>query len=634
METETKTGRRAGPEQPSLEQAIERAGRFLLGKQHGAGYWYGPLEADASVTAGYIPLMYFLKGGAEPERQRRIINYLRSQQGPDGMWPAYRGGPGDLSVSLQVYLALKIAGIGADETILARAREGIVEKGGVENANAFTRIWLAIFGQYRWDRLPALPPELIWLPGWFPISIYDFASWSRETIVALMLVLHLKPVCRLPRGAGLEELAVAGSPKKPENPKNFWGGLFGITDRLFKAWEKLPSPPGRRSSVNRAEQWLVSHQEKDGSWGGILLPWVYALIGLKETGYSLDHPVMAQGLRGLEGFIIEDADTLLLQPATSPVWDTAWAVVALREAGFPAGDPALQNAARWLLSKEVREPGDWSIKTRAEPGCWSFEFENRFYPDIDDTAVVPRALKGVSLPAGEEAARAGAVRRGTSWVLRMQGKNGGWAAFDRDNDKKMLENIPLADFMTPLDPTSSDVTAHVLELLVTDRSFSDSVQRARRYLRNIQEADGSWYGRWGVNYIYGTGLTLAGLQASGEDMRSPYVRKAADWLVSCQNGDGGWGEACRSYDDPSLRGRGQSTASQTAWALLGLSACGGGPEADRGAAFLLAAQKGDGSWDEDGFTGTGFPRAFYLRYDLYRIYFPLLALSRYREVRK
>lgn len=622
----------------SLDQAIKRTQDYLLQIQNGEGYWAGELEADASVTAGYVPLMYFMTGSVDPTRQRRVVNYVTGKQRTDGSWSSYHDGQGDLNVSIQNYFALKLAGVSAEEPFMQRARGFILSRGGITKANVFTRIWLAIFDQFDWRRTPSLPPEIILLPDWFYFNIYEFASWSRATIVALMVVLTRKPVCPVPESAGVSELYAEPEGHRDYSPGKIdgifnWKSFFRLADSIFKAWERLPWKPGRGTALRRTERWIVDHQEADGSWGGIMLPWIYSLIALRSLGYRLDHPVMVRGLKGLEDFIIEDSATLRLQPATSPIWDTAWAMIALSQSGLPADHPALVKAARWLLGKEIRVNGDWRSKNRTvEPGCWSFEFENALYPDIDDTAVVPRALLRAHLPEPEEAHKAEPIQRGLNWVLGMQGSNGGWAAFDRDNNREILSHIPFADFMTPLDPTSPDVTAHAIELLGELHTGQIGLRRALAYLKKEQEPDGAWYGRWGVNYIYGTGLVLASLRASGEDMSQDYIRQAAVWIKSRQNPDGGWGETCHTYEDPKCRGTGQSTASQTAWALLGLIAAGeyASPEVRKGIIHLLDHQCNDGSWHEDSYTGTGFPRAFYLRYDLYRIYFPLLALAQYK----
>lgn len=622
-----------------VEAAVRRVQAHLLGIQSPKGYWSGELEADASVSAGYIPLMYFMLGKVDLVRQQKVVTFALSKQNPDGSWPSYFGGPGDLNATVQVYFALKLAGLSAELPAMRLAREFVLARGGICEAGVFTKIWLALFGQYDWRGTPSVPPELILLPNWFYFNIYEFASWSRETIVALMVVLTNRPTCRVPETARVDELYV-----EPESRRDYslgkkdgfnWRSIFLLADSVFKLWDRSPVKPGRRHALGQAERWIVKHQEADGSWGGIMLPWVYSLIALRSLGYPLDHPVIARGLQGLEGFIAEDSATLRLLPATSPVWDTAWAVVALSESGLSPEHPALRNAGRWLQSQEIRAGGDWQIKNpNTEPGCWAFEFDNDFYPDMDDSAVVPRALLRVRLEDVEEEGKARAIERSERWVVSMQGKDGGWAAFDLNNDKTFLSHVPFADFMTPLDPTCADVTAHVVELLAEIGTHPRAIEKAISYLRSIQEQDGAWYGRWGVNYLYGTGLVLAALRAAGHDMGQPWIQKGAAWLRSRQNSDGGWGESCHSYEDPRRRGEGQSTASQTAWALMGLMAAGeaAGQSVELGIDYLVRTQGEDGTWKEDLYTGTGFPRAFYLRYDLYRTYFPLMALSRYKTL--
>ncbi len=628
-------------EREALERAIERGQGYLLGRQSAQGYWVGELEADASVSAGYVPLTYLMLGRVEPARQRKVANYVRSKQNPDGSWSAYHGGPGDLSVTIQVYFALKLAGASPEEPGMRRAREFILAEGGIGRANVIAKVWLALFGQFPWEATPAVPPEVMLLPNWFYLNPYEFASWSRATIVALSIVLTIRPTCQVPAFARLDELYVepAGQRRYPLGKADrfwSWRNAFLGLDSLLKLYERLPAKPGRALALRRAAEWVVAHQEADGSWGGIMLPWIYSLAALKGLGYSVDHPIVARGLRGLEGFIVEDDSTLRLQPATSPVWDTAWTVIALREAGLAAEHPALRRAAGWLLAQEIRSGGDWKVKNpRTEAGCWAFEFDNDLYPDLDDTPLVARALRRVALPEEAQKAATGAIERGRQWVIGMQGRDGGWAAFDRDNDRQILAHIPFADFMTPLDPTCADVTAHVVEFLAEDEPEGTSCRRALAYLRRTQEPDGAWYGRWGVNYIYGTSLVLGALQAAGEADQD-CAQKAVSWLLEHQNPDGGWGESCQTYDDPACRGQGRSTASQTAWALMGLIAAGAARSgaATAGVDYLLQTQREDGTWQEEAYTGTGFPRAFYLRYDLYRAYFPLLALARYQACLK
>jgi squalene-hopene/tetraprenyl-beta-curcumene cyclase len=631
----------AAPALAGVARAIARTRACLLGLQNPAGYWKGRLEADASVSAGYIPLVHFLGLKPEAPRLRKIIDSVRKTQNADGSWSAYAGGPGDISVTAQVYFALKLAGVSAEADYMRRACRFVTGSGGLMKANLITRIMLALFGEFSWKGIPTIPPEIVFLPNWFYFNIYECSSWARATIMALAILTVRRPVCGIPESARVVELYA-----EPEERRRYatgtspglfrWETFFLAADRLLKLYEKLPLKPLRGLALRQTVDWVVRHQEADGSWGGIMLPWVYSLFALKCLGYPLDHPVMKKGIAGLEGFIVEDGGSFLLEPATSPVWDTAWAVLALRESGLPDDHAALTKAAGWLVSKEIREKGDWCVKNpRAKSGCWSFEFENRWYPDIDDTAVVPRALRAVKLPTiEEEKSKDDAVRRGIDWALAMQGDEGGWAAFDRNNNRAMLAHIPFSDFMTPLDPVSPDVTNHIIELLCQFQdNYVKEIKRGLAYLKKSQEPDGAWYGRWGVNYLYGTGLVLPALKAAGEDMSREYIRKAVKWLEDHQNPDGGWGESCRSYDEPGRRGQGGSTASQTAWALMGLLAVGEvrGGAVRRGIEYLLETQRDDGSWREEAFTGTGFPRAFYLRYDLYRIYFPLMALARYRD---
>ena len=621
-----------------LDRALKKAQGYLLRNQDAKGYWVGELEADASVSAGYIPLMYFMTGKVDPVKQAKVVYYVKSRQKEDGSWSTFYGGPGDLNVTIQAYFALKLAGFSGSEPYMLKARDFVLSRGGVMKANTITRIWLAVFGQYDYRGTPSIPPEIIFLPNWFYLNIYEFASWSRETIMALILILATRPVRPIPPSATIPELYVEAKAKRhyapAERNKLFgWKNFFLFTDQVLKVYEKFPLKPFRKLAMNKVEKWVVDHQETDGSWGGIMLPWVYSLIALKSIGYELEHPVIKKGMDGLASFIREDEKTLRLQPATSPVWDTALASLSLLETGISPDHPAITASARWLLEKEIHRSGDWKIKNpQTSPGGWSFEFFNDFYPDIDDTAVVSRALLSLKLSQSEEARKLQAAERGMAWIKEMQCRNGGWAAFDRDNNKQVLANVPYADFMTPLDPTSADVTAHAIELLSHQDNHCKHVKGAIEYLKKIQKPDGSWYGRWGVNYIYGTGLTLEGLKSAGEDMGQKYILKAVDWLFACQNPDGGWGETCGTYDNPHLKGKGLSTASQTAWALIGLIAAesNSDPAVEKGINYLLHHQNENGDWNEEAYTGTGFPKAFYLRYDLYRVYFPLLALGKYR----
>jgi squalene-hopene/tetraprenyl-beta-curcumene cyclase len=627
-----------------LSEAIRQAQDFLLRRQQPGGYWLGKLEADASVAAGYLVVMHFMGVDVDPRRKGKVVAGVLRAQNPDGSWSAYAGGPGDLNVSLQVVFGLRLGGLAADTAEMQRARDFILAAGGIRQASVFTKIWLALFGQFDWRGTPSIPPEIIFLPGWFSFNIYEFASWSRATIMALAVVLTCKPVCPLPPGVSLTDLYLEPPGERvypPGKAQRFWSwkNFFLGLDAAFKLWEKLPFQPGRKKALQRVAAWILDHQEADGGWGGIMLPWIYSLFALKSLGYPGDHPAIRRGLQGMEAFLIEDETTVLLQPAMSPVWDTAWALLALQGSGLPGEHPALQQAASWLVGQEIRHAGDWQIKNpHTPPGGWAFEFVNAWYPDLDDSAVVPRALLGVPLPEPAQAGKAQAIQRARAWVLDMQSRDGGWAAFDRDNNKQFLNHVPFADFMSPLDPTCADVTAHVLEFLAAaadhpQRAQSErAVPRAIAYLKAAQESDGAWYGRWGVNYLYGTSQALAGLIAAGEDPGQAYIRRAVGWLMARQNPDGGWGETCETYADPAQRGAGPSTAAQTAWVLIGLIAAGeaGSAAVRQGIAYLLRAQQADGAWREAAFTGTGFPRVFYLHYELYAAYFPLIALARYQ----
>ncbi|MCL5987245.1 MAG: squalene--hopene cyclase [Actinobacteria bacterium] len=624
-----------------INNSIKRAQEFFFDVQSEEGYWVGELEADISVTSGFLPLTHFM-GIVDPTREKKMINQILSKQRDDGTWPMYHDGPGSLDVTIQSYFALKLAGIPPDDPRMRKAHEFILANGGVARTNTFTKILLALFGQYRWDGLPIVPPEIIFIPNWCFINIYDLASWTRETIMALTIIFTLKPVFKISDSANILELFVDEDQfKNPAWPRarHFfsWGNLILVAMKCFRLWEKLPSGLkfGRKRALRKVEKWIVDHQEPDGSWGGIMLPWVYSLAALKALGYSNGDPVLAKGIAGLEDFIVEDSDNLWVEPATSPVWDTAWTIIALRESGISSDHPALQQTGVWLLNQQIKIRGDWSIKNpRLEPGCWAFEFENDLYPDVDDTSLVSQALNMIILP--DENAKSAAIKIGINWVLGMQNKNGSWAAFDRDNHKSILKDIPFADFVAPLDPGSPDITGHVVTALVRLGYGLDfpPIARALNYIKKSQEEDGSWFGRWGVNYIYGTSKVLQALRMVGEDMDEPYIRRAIDWLQRQQNPDGGWGESCMTYEkpQPEFRGRGISTSSQTAWALLGLMSAGGDSSAiARGIEFLISKQQINGSWHEDEFTGTGFPRAFYLRYEHYKNYFPLMALAKYAK---
>jgi squalene-hopene/tetraprenyl-beta-curcumene cyclase len=625
-------------EPTALDACIERAVGHMRSIQAVEGYWWGELESNATMAAEHLMLEQFL-GIGEPARWRKIAEYLLGLQQADGSWPVYFGGPGDVSVSVEAYFALKLAGVDGESPELRLARSFILERGGIGATRVFTRLWLALFGQSAWDALPAMPPEAILFPSRFPFNIYEFASWARATIVPILVVWAHRPVVTIDPRAGVGELYVdEGDRRRIKFARSkralSWRNAFLAIDRVLRAHERLPWKPLRRRALRACERWILDHQEGDGSWGGIQPPWVYSLMALTCLGHGNDDPAIARGIRGLlYDFALETETTFTMQPCVSPVWDTALAVTAMREAGVPADDAALLRAGRWLLSKEIRAPGDWCVKVKnVEPGGWAFEFANDKYPDTDDTAEVLIALRLLSL--GDE--RGPAVRRARRWLRVMQSANGGWGAFDVDNTRRFVTQIPFADFGATLDPPSEDVTAHIVEALaLAGVPASDPMMAAAlRYLRDTQEADGAWFGRWGVNYVYGIGAVVPALVAAGEDAGSPRIKAALRWLEDHQNDDGGWGESCASYDDPSLRGRGESTASQTAWALLALLAAGDahGRAVTRGVRWLIERQETDGQWEEPQFTGTGFPRDFMLKYHLYRNYWPMWALGRYRRM--
>lgn len=621
-----------------VEQAVRRASQAMLAQQKPEGYWWAELESNVTITAEYLMLLYLL-GVAEPNKKARLADYILGQQLDNGGWSIYYGDGGDLSTTVEAYQALKLAGFSAQEPALQKARAFIHQRGGVLKSRVFTRINLALFGQLSWRGIPTLPVEFILLPPRSGLSIYEFSSWSRATIVPLSVVMAKQPVHRIPPARGVGELFRAGEdPVRDHRVQWVDNGIsldnfFVLLDRLLKWYQMRPLPGLRKRAFQQAEAWILEHQEDTGDWGGIQPAMVNSLLALHFLGYPSDHPVMQRGLQALEFFAIEDETGIRLQSCISPVWDTALAVRALAAAGLSSSHPAMTRACTWLLRQQIFRPGDWTVKNpHLPPGGWAFEFVNNWYPDIDDSAVVLMALKeGLADPARHQTA----LNRGINWCLGMQSRNGGFAAFDIDNTKNWLNQIPFGDLKALIDPPTEDVTGRILEMMGVYGFTLDHPRLVRAYvfLRQTQQPDGCWWGRWGVNYIYGTWSVLLGLQRIGEDMTQTYIQKAIAWLKACQNADGGWGETCESYRRPELRGQGESTASQTAWALMALIAAGAvdSLEVRRGIEFLLQTQTPEGRWEERHFTGTGFPQHFMIRYHLYRDCFPLMALGQYLQ---
>ena len=655
----------AQQDQRSIDVAIDDALLWLDQQQDQDGYWVGMLESNSCMEAEWILAFHIL--GYEYPDQQGLCRGILSKQRADGAWETFHNAPaGDINTTVEVYAALRCAGYAADTPELVRARRWIEAHGGLKHIRVFTRYWLALLGEWPWEHTPNLPPEIIRLPNWAPFNIYQFASWARATLVPLCVLSAKRWARPLPASARLDELFPNGRAlfdyRLPRTPQDSpWERFFLRLDRVLHRLQDWGVFAFRRGAVERCLEWIIRHQDADGAWGGIQPPWIYNLMALRADGYPLDHPVMAKGLSALqEHWTYTRGNRRFIQASESPIWDTLLSMMAMQDAGRTDNDQAMQRAMAWVTSKENDTYGDWAQNNpHLEPGGWAFERANRYYPDIDDTAVALIVLNRASGgPSGELKT---SVDRARDWVLGMQSDNGGWGAFDRNNHHPLITKIPFCDFGEVLDPPSVDVTAHVLEgLSHMGVGLQDPhVQRAMAYIKSEQEADGSWFGRWGVNHVYGTGAVLPALQAIGEDMQQDYVHQAASWLVSHQNADGGWGETCSSYMQRDLIGRGPSTASQTAWGLMGLLAVDVPMYAEsieRGLRYLLNSQR-DGTWHELEYTGTGFPgygfgarlagkteeqieamqqgpelaRAFMINYNMYRHYFPLMALARARS---
>jgi squalene-hopene/tetraprenyl-beta-curcumene cyclase len=652
-----------------LDGAIDRALAWLDENQEADGFWVGMLESNSCIEAEWLLAMHFL-GIDDAAKRQGLIRALLNEQREDGSWETYFNAPrGDINATVECYAALRTWGYGPDDPVMVRAREWIFAHGGLGGLRVFSRYWLALIGEWPWESTPNLPPEIIFLPKWMPFNIYNFASWARATMLPLSVLCARRSSRPLPPQARLDELFPEGRKnfdyRMPRSRSGSWREVFLQADRALHAYQNFGITPGRPSAIRLVLEWVVKHQDQDGAWGGIQPPWIYSLLALHEEGYSLEHPVLKRGIEALDSHWSYERDgAIYIQASESPVWDTLLTLMAMEDCDRTLDESeSMRRAVEWVLEQQIRVPGDWSVKVpHATPGGWAFERANLHYPDVDDTAGALSVLARVrgSYPDSERLERA--INDALSWTLAMQSSNGGWAAFDKDNDHEILTQLPFCDFGEVLDPPSVDVTAHVIEalgLLGFDRRHP-ALARALDFVRREQEPDGSWFGRWGVNHIYGTAAVLPALKAIGEDMQSVYVVRAADFLVKTQRADGGWGESCASYMDATSRGQGESTASQTGWALMALVATGAGrylPAVRRGLDYLISTQLDEGTWDEPHYTGTGFPgygvgarldidadaeierqlhqstelgRGFMINYNMYRHYFPLMAIGRAR----
>ncbi len=624
-----------------LDEAIALAQQNLLRQQKPDGHWVGELIVDSTLCSDYVLFMHWA-GEVDETLQRSCVKHIRRRQLADGGWNIYYGGASEINASVKAYFALKLAGHSPNEAFMREARANILRLGGIPRMNTYSKLYLALLGQFPWKYLPAIPVEMVLLPSWCFFNIYRISSWSRAMLIPLAIINHFKPTRELPENKQLHELYPVGTEGDdftlPRDQRLFtWRNFFLRADRIIKLLEPIQSKSLRQRSLEEAERWMVERIGPGSDGLAAVFPaMLNSIIALRALNYAKHHPLYQKALKDFAGLFVCDPDDFRIQPCLSPVWDTAINVIALAESGFPADDPALQRAAQWLVNKEVRVRCDWTMNNpHPEASGWAFEYNNVYYPDTDDTAMVLMALRLVRPNEQSELARI--FERALAWQLSFQCCDGGWAAFDKDVTRQWLEDMPFADHNAILDPTCSDLTARTLELLgyIGYNPGRPVVRRAIRHLRETQEDDGSWYGRWGVNYIYGTWQVLRGLRAIGQDMDQHWILRGRDWLESCQNDDGGWGESCASYEHPDLKGKGVSTASQTAWALMGLCACGDldRPSVQRGLRYLLETQRPDGAWDELETTGTGFPRTFYLKYDMYRQNFPLLALATYVNYR-
>ncbi len=639
----TASGLKVHPANPDLETAVRRSQNHLLSLQKPDGYWVGQLRVDSTLCSDMIAYHHW-DGQVDREWQRKAVNHILSMQLPDGGWNIYHGGPSEVNATIKAYLALKLAGVPVTNASMLKARQMALSLGGVPRMNTFSKLYLALLGLFPWDYVPTIPCEVILLGKWFHFNFWEMSSWTRSMLVPLSIINHFKPT-RHPGNITLEELYPEGYHQRdlalaPDPEGLTWRNFFIWLDKLhkFAEWFAVSGiHPFRQRALKKAEQWMLERFEGSDGLAAIFPAMLNALIALKALGYSDTHPQVVRAERELKRLEHESEADLRIEPCFSPVWDTAYVTIALHESGISEHHPALKRAVDWLVGKEIRFRGDWRYKNPAkvEPSGWAFEYENKWNPDVDDTAMVLLALRKVSTDNPRR--RAESFNRGLNWIMTFQCKDGGWGAFDKDCTKNILEKVPFADHNAMLDPECADITARIIELLGYEGCLSDhpQIQKGLQFIREHQEEDGSWYGRWGVNYIYGTWQVLRGLRALADmEMNQPWLLRAREWLESVQRADGGWGERCNTYDDPVFKGQGPSTASQTAWAVMGLCAFDDPfrPSLQRGIGYLIRTQNADGSWTEHETTGTGFPKVFYLKYDMYRNAWPLLALATYRQV--
>ncbi|MST01062.1 MAG: squalene--hopene cyclase [Pedosphaera sp.] len=629
--------------QPKLQAAIERSRDFLLSRQQPEGHWCFELMVDSTLVADMVAFHHW-NGSVDRAWERKAVNQLFHTQLPDGGWNIYLNGPAEVNATIKAYLALKLAGVTLTDPRMLMAREMAKNLGGPARMNTFSKLYLALIGLYPWKHLPTIPVEVILIGKWFYVNFWEMSNWSRAMLVPLAIINHHKPT--RPVKTDLNELYPDGFHERDlalaRDPEWFtWRNFFLSLDKLHKIAEwfmRQSIHPFRKRALRKAEAWMLERVEGSDGLAAIFPAMLNCLIALKALGYADDHPQVIRATHELKKLEHETADRIWLEPCFSPVWDTGIIQICLHAAGVPSDNPAMMKSTEWLLDKEIRFRGDWQYKNPAEiePSGWVFEYNNKWNPDIDDTAMIVLALRRV--PGSDRARRDAAVERGIKWILSFQCKDGGWGAFDKDCTQNILEKVPFADHNAMLDPECADITARILEMLGHEGFdlHHPQVREAIQFLRDHQETDGSWYGRWGVNYIYGTWSVLRGLKVIGMDMNQPWLQRARDWLESVQHDDGGWGERCNTYDDPIYKGRGPSTASQTAWAVMALQSFGEPQRSSlrRGIEYLIRTQNADGSWTEEETTGTGFPGVFYLKYDSYRNAWPLLALADQRDLER